>query len=445
MPEQLKKLIGGVHPHGRKELSSAAAIQTAPLLDSYTVPLHQHIGAPPTVLVEKKETVLRGQKIAEAGGFVSAPVHAPTSGTVTAIGECLSPAGTKVPAVEIAADGEDTPDESLPPLPDWEQADPETLKDRVRQAGIVGMGGAAFPTHVKLSPPPAKPVDVLILNGVECEPYLTADERLMLEAPERILTGARIFARILGIDRILLGIENNKPEAIELMRSRAKEFDVGVVPLHVRYPQGAEKQLIYALTGRSVPAGGLPMDIGAVVQNVATCAAACDAVLEGKPLYERVTTVTGALVAQPGNWRLRVGTPIQQALTWAGGVIEDPAKLIVGGPMMGMSVYSLDIPLVKSSSGVLLLGRDEIAQFTSQPCIRCGRCVDACPMNLLPGTLSVLVENEDFEEAEALRAMDCIECGCCAYACPASRPLVQHFKRAKAEIAGRRRAKQESA
>ncbi len=439
MPD-LHRFRGGVHPREGKTLTSGCAIQTAPLFEKYIVPLQQHIGAPAKVVVAKKDRVLRGQLLAEPGGFVSAAIHAPTSGTVSAVGDCLGPAGTKVPAVEIAADGDDTPVEGLAPIPDWEHAAPEDLKKRIAEAGIVGMGGAAFPTHVKLSPPPNKPMDVLILNGVECEPCLTADHRLMLEEPDRVLVGARILARVLGVSRLYIGIEDNKPDAIELLTRKTAGMDITVLSLPVRYPQGAEKQLIYAVTGRKVPTGGLPMDVGCVVQNVGTAAAVAEAVTEGKVLFERVTTVTGAPLVRPGNWRLRVGTPLRAVLELCGGVKYDPAKIIFGGPMMGLSVYSLDIPVHKSTSGLLLLGPGEISQFSSEPCIRCGRCVDACPMNLLPGTLSVEIENERFDLAEEDHAFDCIECGCCAYVCPSHRPLVQHLRRAKSEILARRRA-----
>lgn len=431
---------GGVHPREGKELSAGSAIQTAPLLERYVVPLSQHIGAPAKALVDKGDTVLRGQCLAEATGFVSVPTHAPTSGTIKAMTECPGPAGTMIPAVELVSDGNDEADQALAPIPDWQATDPDTLKDRIAEAGIVGMGGAAFPTHVKLSPPPAKPIKVLILNGVECEPYLTADHRLMLEAVDRILTGAAILARVLNVTEIHIGIERNKPDAIELMRTAAAAKGIHVVPLRVRYPQGAEKQLIYAVTGRRVPTGGLPMDVGCVVQNVATAAAVTDAVCDGKPLYERVTTVTGVPVATPGNWRLRVGTPFSEVLALAGGVTEDPAKLISGGPMMGMSVNSLDVPIMKSTSGILLLQAQEISQFTGEACISCGRCVDACPMNLMPGTLSVQIENERFDLAAQWFAADCIECGCCAFVCPAHRPLVQHLRRGKAEVLAKRRA-----
>jgi len=431
--------FGGVHPREGKSLSSGCAIQSAPLLEKYLVPLQQHIGAPPKLEVGKGDAVLRGQRIAAPGGFVSAAIHAPTSGKVSAMTEVLGLAGTPIAAVEITSDGEDTPDGSLAPIENWEQTSPDRLRDRIVDAGIVGMGGAAFPTHVKLSPPPAKKIDELILNGVECEPCLTADHRLMLEEPERILAGARVLARILGVDDVRIGIEANKPDAIELLGRKAAAFDIEVAALRVRYPQGAEKQLIYALTGRRVPAGGLPMDVGCVVQNVGTAAAVHDAVVAGTPLFERVTTVTGSPVARPGNFRFRVGTPLSTALEMVQGVTCDPGKILFGGPMMGVSVYSLDIPVMKNTSGILLLAPEEVSQFSSGPCIGCGQCVDACPMTLMPGTLSVQIENERFDLAEEWHAIDCIECGCCAYVCPSHRPLVQHLRRAKAEVIAKRK------
>ncbi|MBN2450551.1 MAG: electron transport complex subunit RsxC [Lentisphaeria bacterium] len=439
MPEQVR-FRGGVHPDDGKSLSQAAAIQDAPLLETYTVPLLQHIGAPPKLVVAKGGKVLRGQRLAEPSGFVSAAVHAPTSGTVKEVTEVALPTGRTGPAVVLQADGEDKADEGLAPLTDWAEAEPQVLKQRIVDAGIVGMGGAAFPTAVKLSPPATKPISVLILNGVECEPCLTADHRLMLEQPEAVLTGARILARVLGVRTVRIGIEANKPDAIALLTEKARGTGIEVSGLRVRYPQGAEKQLIHALTGRKVPAGGLPMDVGVVVQNVGTAVAVAEAVTLGKTLYERVTTITGRPVVRPGNWRLRVGTPYAKALELAGGVSFDPAKIISGGPMMGFAVYSLDIPVMKSTSGILLLAREDVTQFTGEACIRCGRCVDACPMALMPGTLSVQIENERFDLAETWHALDCIECGCCAYACPAHRPLVQHLRRAKQEVMARRRA-----
>jgi electron transport complex protein RnfC len=433
---------GGVHPDEFKSLTSASAIQVAPLLPVYTVPLQQHIGAPPKLEVKKGDRVLRGQLLASPGGFVSAAVHSPTSGTVTAIDEVMGPMGKPCQAVVIESDGEDEADTSLAPMPEWESADPDDLKQRIADAGIVGMGGAAFPTFVKLSPPPHKTIDALLINGAECEPALTADHRLMLEQPEKVILGTRILGRILGVTDMAIGIEKNKPDAIKTMKKAAEGSGIKIVAMRVRYPQGAEKQLIYALRGRTVPAGGLPMDVGAVVQNVGTAAAVAEAVLEGKPLYERIATITGSPVANPGNWVVRCGMSTEDALRLVGGVTRDPAKIISGGPMMGRSIYSLDIPVMKNTSGILLMDADEVVQYTGGPCIRCGRCVDACPMNLMPGTLSVQAESERFDLAEQWYAFDCIECGCCAYVCPSGRPLVQHMRRAKAEVVAQRRAAQ---
>lgn len=429
---------GGVHPEEGK-VAHDSPIVDAPLLGSYTVPLQQHIGAPAKPLVKKGDKVLRGQQIAAPGGFVSAPIHSPTSGEVTAMSMCLGPLGNQLQAVVITPDGEDKAAEPMPAL-DPANSSPAELKTRIGDAGIVGMGGAAFPTFVKLSPPPNKPIDTLILNGVECEPCLTADHRLMLEKPELILAGARTCATILGVKKVMLAIEANKPDAVTLMSQKASAYDIEVHQLKVRYPQGAEKQLIYTLTGRKVPCGGLPMDVACVVQNVGTAAAIGEAVLFGKPLYERITTVTGRPVAHPGNWRLRVGTLYKEALAMAGGVTEEPAKIISGGPMMGMSVYSLDIPVMKNTSGLLLMAPEEVTLYESNPCIRCGRCNDNCPMGIMPGILSVQIENLRYELAEQWHVIDCIECGCCSYGCPAHRPLVQHMRRAKAEVNARRKA-----
>ena len=303
------------------------------------------------------------------------------------------------------------------------------------------MGGAAFPTHVKLSPPPEKNIDTLIVNGAECEPFLTADHRLMLTRTEEALTGIAIAAKILKVSRIFVGVEDNKMDAIEKMAEAAAKFKITVVPLHVKYPQGAEKQLIYALTGRQVLEGGLPMDVGCVVMNIGTAAAVHDAVVLGHPLIERVTTVTGTPVVDPANYLVRIGTPIRKLLELSGGVKENPAKVIMGGPMMGFAQSNIDVPVAKNSSGVLLMAPEEIEQFEGNPCIRCSRCVKACPMNLLVPTLSTMIEAGEFAMAEHNYVMDCVECGTCAYICPAKRPLVQHFRRAKAEILAKRRKK----
>ncbi|MGI5923717.1 MAG: electron transport complex subunit RsxC [Lentisphaeria bacterium] len=439
MTKKHLRFYGGVQPQESK-IASGVAIVSAPLLATYVVPLQQHIGVPAKPVVAKGDKVLRGQLIGEPGGFISAAVHAPTSGIVKEIGSCLGPVGNQLPALILESDGEDQAAEPMSAL-DWPNVSPDELRKRVAEAGIVGMGGAAFPSAVKLSPPQNKTIDTLILNGVECEPCLTADHRLMLERPEQVIIGARITARILGAKQVIIAIEANKPDAVALLQEKAAGTGVEVRSLQVRYPQGAEKQLIYSLTGRKVPSGGLPMDVGCVVQNVGTGAAICEAVCDGKPLYERVTTVTGTPLVAPGNWRFRVGTPYLEAIKLAGGVKTDPVKIISGGPMMGMAVYSLDIPILKNCSGILLLAADELRQYESTPCIRCGRCNDTCPMAMMPGILSVQIEKERFELAEQWHVLDCIECGCCAYGCPAGRPLVQLMRRAKAAVQAARKSR----
>lgn len=436
-----RKFKGGIHPLEGKELTAGKELRIAPLFDKYIVPVRQNIGAPPTLTVKKGDAVKKGQRIAEPGGVVSVPLHSPVCGTVGDIVEITGVTGASEQAVEIIADGTDEWDTGLDPIPDWADTEKDVLKKRILDAGIVGMGGAAFPTHVKLSPPPEKNIDTLIVNGAECEPFLTADHRLMLTRTEEALTGIAIAAKILKVSRIFVGVEDNKMDAIEKMAEAAAKFKITVVPLHVKYPQGAEKQLIYALTGRQVLEGGLPMDVGCVVMNIGTAAAVHDAVVLGHPLIERVTTVTGTPVVDPANFLVRIGTPIRKLLELSGGVKENPAKVIMGGPMMGFAQSNIDVPVAKNSSGVLLMAPEEIEQFEGNPCIRCSRCVKACPMNLLVPTLSTMIEAGEFTMAEHNYVMDCVECGTCAYICPAKRPLVQHFRRAKAEILAKRRKK----
>ena len=435
------KFKGGIHPLEGKELTAGKELRIAPLFDKYIVPVRQSIGAPPTLTVKKGDTVKKGQRIAEPGGFVSVPLHSPVCGTVGDVVEITGVTGASEQAIEIIADGTDEWDTGLDPIPNWADTEKDVLKKRILDAGIVGMGGAAFPTHVKLSPPPEKNIDTLIVNGAECEPFLTADHRLMLTRTEEALTGIAIAAKILKVSRIFVGVEDNKMDAIEKMTAAAAKFKITVVPLHVKYPQGAEKQLIYALTGRQVLEGGLPMDVGCVVMNIGTAAAVHDAVVLGHPLIERITTVTGTPVVDPANYLARIGTPIRKLLELCGGVKENPAKVIMGGPMMGFAQSNIDVPVAKNSSGVLLMAPEEIEQFEGNPCIRCSRCVKACPMNLLVPTLSTMIEAGEFAMAEQNYVMDCVECGTCAYICPAKRPLVQHFRRAKAEILAKRRKK----
>jgi len=441
MSDKPRKFKGGVHPNDSKALSASKPIQDAPLLDTYNVIMHQNIGAPPELVVNKGDTVKKGDLLAKASGYVSVPLHAPTSGTIKAIAKCPGPTGISVPAIEITADGEDEWGGTLEPIKDWKNTDPAELRQRVWDAGIVGMGGAGFPAHVKLAPPDGKVIDTLILNGAECEPYLTADHRLMLEQAEDVVLGAVIIARILGLDSAIIGVEENKPDAIARLKEVAGEYNVTVQALPVNYPQGAERQLIYAITGREVPIGKLPMEVNCVVQNVASAVAMADAVTKGLPSIERITTVTGKPLVDPGNWRFRIGTPVSKALELAGGVNAQPAKLLLGGPMMGIAQKSLGVTVMKNTSGILLIAADEVSLYTSEPCIRCGRCVECCPMSILPATISQAVENKRFDWAEDLNVMACIECGSCSYVCPSHRPLNQHFKRGKIEIQAQLRKK----
>jgi len=425
----------GIHPvyHG-KELSESAETRVAPLLARYTVPLAQNAGKPPEVVVNPGDHVKKYQLIAKASGFVSANLHSPVSGTVKGLVDVPGPMGVPAKALEIVPDGLNEEMEPLPAI-DWRTAEPKALLDRIAECGLVGMGGASFPTHVKLSPPPEKEIDTLILNGAECEPYLTADHRLMLEDPESVLAGAAVMGRILGIgDRVFIGVEMNKIDAIHRLNEKAEAYGVNIIPLKVQYPQGSEKQLINAITGREVPAGGLPMDAKCVVQNTGTAAAVADAVLRGRPLVERIVTVTGSVVKNPGNWKLLIGTPVIEAIKLAGGVTEEPGKLILGGPMMGFAQKSFEVPVSKNTSGILLLAQDQAVNYVSGNCIRCGRCVQGCPMHLMPCAIAAAVESYRFDLAKKHHVMDCLECGACAYVCPAKRPLVQHNRRAKAEI-----------
>lgn len=435
---KLKTFPGGLHPDDNKRWTAASPIEDCPLPEELIIPLSQHIGAPAEASVAVGDMVKKGQVVGQAKGFVSVPVHASTSGEVLAVEPRPHPSGRALPAVVIKADGADEWLSDLPAV-EPDSLSPDEIRDRLRDAGIVGMGGATFPAHVKLSPPEEKPIDTLIINGVECEPFLTADHRLMLENTEDILRGVAILRRVLGVENVYMGIEANKPDAIELMTEKCAGSGIEVMPLEVKYPQGAEKQLILAITGREVPSGGLPMEVGVVVQNVGTAAAAADAVYRGRPLIERICTVTGSGVSQPKNLRIRVGTPLQHLVDTCGGFTGDPAKLIMGGPMMGMAQLSLDVPAVRGTSGLLIFREGDVPLVEEGPCIRCARCVRACPANLMPTTIAAYSRLDMFEEAEEYNAMDCIECGCCSYSCPAFLPLVQSLRHAKGAIMEKRR------
>ncbi len=430
---------GGVHPPESKAATAQKAVEELQLPDRVSVPMSQHIGAPAKPVVAKGDEVRTGTVIGEPVGRVSVPIHSPVSGKVVDVAALMHPlSGRKVATVVIDSDGSDTRDESIREK-DTSGLTPEAIIKAILDAGVVGMGGAAFPTFFKLSPPAGKPIDTLIINGCECEPYLTADHRLMLERAAEIVAGTGYIAQALGVKNVIVGIEDNKPDAVAAMSEAARSAGYRVQPLKTMYPQGAEKQLIRACLNREVPSGGLPLDVGCVVQNVGTAIAVCEAVRFGKPLYERVTTVTGPGVNEPKNLLVRIGTPVSSLIEACGGYNGTPAKLIMGGPMMGIAVASDDVPVLKGTSGVLVLDPDSAAELEDRDCIRCGRCIKTCPMGLAPQNLYYHVRGKRWDDAEKDHVADCIECGCCAYVCPAGIRLVHHFKFAKSEIIARKK------
>jgi electron transport complex protein RnfC len=430
--------IGGVHPHDNKQFSAHQPITECPLPKQAIIPLVQHIGAPAQAVVEVGAKVKVGELLAKAGGFVSANICSPVSGTVTKIGDWTDAWGAPGQAIFIDVEG----DEWLPEIdrtPDLARQctlDPKAIIDKIAAAGIVGLGGACFPTHVKLLPPPGKKAEVLIVNGVECEPYLTCDHQLMMEHGEEIMIGIQILKKALGVERAIIGIENNKKDAIEHMTKLANaSLGVEVMPLKLKYPQGGEKQLIDACIGRQVPSGALPIEVGAVVDNVATIYAVYEAVQKNKPLISRVMTVTGKKVAKPGNYSVRFGTPIEEVIALAGGVPADTGKIIGGGPMMGRAMDHIEaMPANKRLSGLLFLPEAESIRPEEENCIRCGKCVQACPMGLEPYLLQRMSQLEMWEDCEKHDVMDCIDCGCCVFACPAHRRLLDGIRPAKAKV-----------
>ncbi len=440
--------IGGVHPKDNKIYSAHQPIIECPLPKQAIIPLVQHIGAPAKPIVQKGDKVKVGQLLAEAGGFVSAPVHSGVSGTVTKIDTTIDAWGMKMPAVFIDVEGDEWMpeiDRSADVVRECE-LDSKQIIDCIAKAGIVGLGGACFPTHVKLCPPPGQKAEVLIVNGVECEPYLTCDHQLMLEHGEEIMVGIQLMMKALGINHAVIGIEKNKPDAIARMTELAKKvLGVEVKALKLKYPQGGEKQLIDACIGRQVPSGALPISVGAVVDNVATLFSVYEAVQKHKPLISRVMTVTGKHVAKPGNYLVRFGTPLSQVVELAGGVPEDTGKIIGGGPMMGRAMNNIEMPAHKRTSGLLFLPEDESRRGIEENCIRCGKCVSACPMGLEPYLLARQSELQMWDEMEDHNIMDCIECGCCMFTCPAHRPLLDYVRSGKAQVGGIIRARQAAA
>jgi electron transport complex protein RnfC len=432
---ELSIFRGGIHPPDKKELTAHKPIQISNPPQRVVIPLSQHLGAPCKSAVSINQEVKRGELIGEPTGFVSAPVHSSVSGKVIAIGEFLNAMGRMVTSVVVENDGKDEWT-ILKDNPDYIDLPPEAIKDKIKAAGIVGMGGAAFPTVVKLSPPKEKPIDTVILNGSECEPYLTGDYRLMLEKAKEIIEGLKILMKVLGVNRGFVGIEDNKPDAVTTMKEAAEGLgNIEVCSLRTKYPQGAEKMLIKTLTGREVPPRALPMDVKVVVQNVGTAYAIYEAVRYGKPLVERVVTVTGEGIANPGNLLVRIGTMVSDLIAECGGLKDEKLKVISGGPMMGFSIPSLDIPITKGTSGILALPEGEIVHAEDfGSCIRCGRCIDVCPMGLMPMMLSIYAEKGQYEGAKEYNLFDCFECGSCAFVCPSKRPIVQLVRLAKSQV-----------
>lgn len=428
--------IGGIHPAENK-LSAGNAIQELPIPDMVTIPIAQHIGAPAAPIVKKNDTVKVGQLIAKATGFVSANIHSSVSGTVQKIDDVIDSSGFKKKAIIIKVEG----DEWEPTIDRSEELNktisltPEEIIKKIGEAGIVGLGGATFPAHVKLSVPPGKKAEVLIINAVECEPYLTADHRMMLEKAEEIMVGISILMKALNVNRAIVGIENNKPDAIKHMIDVAKNYNgIEICPLKTQYPQGGEKQLINATINREVPSGALPIEVGAVVQNVGTAFSVYEAIQKNKPLIQRVATVTGKSLSTPSNWMFRIGTPVKNIIEAAGGVPQDTGKIVGGGPMMGKALTSDAVPLTKGSSGILLFPQQEAVRPQIQNCIRCGKCVSACPMGLEPFMLMTLSDKKMYDRLEKDNVMDCMECGSCSFTCPAHRPLLDYIRLGKGKV-----------
>jgi electron transport complex protein RnfC len=439
---KLKTFLGGSHPPERKELTRDKPVEEAPLPDEIIIPLIQHTGAPCQPLVEKGATVAAGQKIGESDAFISAPVHSSVSGTVTAVEYRMHFSGNKVLGIVIKPDGEQKPPSSKKTKANPEKLTPEEVRSRVKEAGIVGLGGAAFPTYVKLSPPPDKPIDSVIINGCECEPFITCDHRNMLERSDEIVFGLKTIMKTVGAEKGYIAVEENKEDAAHLLSEKlGADPQVQVILLHTKYPQGAEKQLIKTILNREIPSGKLPSEVGASVQNVGTTIAISEAVKYNKPLIERVLTVSGSGISNPKNLRVKIGTPIEHLINYCGGFKGEPGKVIMGGPMTGIAQADLTAPVVKGTSAILVFPREEVEleKPAARSCIRCGRCVEVCPMHLIPSFIGIYANVEMWSEVEKYRVLDCIECGSCAYVCPNKIPLIELVKLSKLEILAKKR------
>jgi Na+-translocating ferredoxin:NAD+ oxidoreductase subunit C len=425
----------GVHPPEHKELTSGVAIRRMPFPEEIVLPLRQHAGKPAKLLVRRGDRVERGDKIAEADGYVSVPIHASAAGTVVDIDWWPHPDGSMAEAVRIRVDRFSPQIPRPRTIPHFEGLTPQQAVEAVRQGGVVGLGGAAFPAHVKLSPPKDIRIEMLLVNGAECEPYLTTDHRTMVEFPERVHFGTRIMMHTLGVSRAVIGVEKNKPDAIEALKATIPaDLDITILPLTVKYPQGAEKMLIKAVTGREVPSGKLPMHVGTVVQNAGSIACIAEIFETGLPLIERVVTVSGPGVKRPSNLIIPVGSKLGDVLEFCGGLKDDAAEVLFGGPMMGGSISDLETPLIKSTSGIVVLTQAETKPKQSYPCIRCGHCLDACPVFLNPSQMGVLAQAGRYDELEAMHLADCMLCGSCSYVCPSNIPLSQMFALSKGAL-----------
>lgn len=431
--ERLAGYYGGVHPSERKELSEHIALERFPEPKTVVISMSQHLGAPANPIVQPGDSVKVGQKIGEAAGFISAPVHSSVSGTVIAVEPRMhATRGSEVMAVVIESDGKNTLHESVHPNKDFDSLTPDEIIDIVREAGIVGMGGAGFPTCVKLKP--AKPVDTILLNGCECEPLLTADHRVLLEFADDIIYGLKAILKTTGAEKGLIVIEDNKPDAIELMQAKVADCEnIEVVVAKTKYPQGAEKTLIKRVMGRQVPRGGLPADVGVIVDNISTVKAISDAIQTGMPLIERVATVTGEKICRPGNYIVKIGTSVKELIDYCGGTTDDDVLIKMGGPMMGFALSDLNVPMMKGSNGIIAIDTD---QTVEQPCIKCGRCVDVCPMELSPLYFAKYADEENWQGMKDKNVMDCVECRCCEYICSSKIPLVSKIKAGKNAVRG---------
>jgi electron transport complex protein RnfC len=431
---------GGIHPYEGKELSESKPVSVLQPKGEMVFPLSQHIGAPAKPLVAKGDHVLVGQKIGEPGGFISACVISSVSGTVKALEPRMVANGAMVPSIIVENDGKYETVEGFGRDRDPKTLSKEEIRNIVKEAGIVGLGGAGFPTHVKLTPKDESAIDTIIVNGAECEPYLTSDYRMMLEEPESIVKGLNVILSLFDNAKGVIGIENNKPEAIKKMTELVKdEPRITVCPLLTKYPQGGERSLIYAVTGRKINSSMLPADAGCIVDNVDTVISIYNAVCKTTPLIRRIITVTGDAIANPQNYSVRVGTSYKELLEASGGFKTEPEKVISGGPMMGQALFNLEIPVTKTSSALTAMTKDEVAVHAPSACIRCGRCVSVCPSHVVPQMMMDAAERSDIERFTALNGMECCECGCCTYVCPAKRPLTQAFKEMRKVVAASRK------